>query len=242
MKRGFTLAEVIITLGVVGVLAALTIPVLITQVEKRQTANRLRLVFSQITQAVERSEFDNEDITSWMFSGKPANENFENYLAKYMIINEIPELITLNTSGIKYMEISGNQETSLRVVKTPGYFYTLPNGTELFVTSRVITSGGIGILIDLNGHKSPPNQFGKDTFYGVISTNYRRRFHLPGSFSDSEVTFESEPNGNRDVLIGKKKPVKGDKYRYSCSKSGRGLWCGRLIQVDGWSIAKDYPW
>lgn len=31
-------------------------------------------------------------------------------------------------------------------------------------------------------------------------------------------------------------------YNYQCSKKGRGIWCGALIQKDGWKISKDYPW
>ena len=29
---------------------------------------------------------------------------------------------------------------------------------------------------------------------------------------------------------------------YQCSTQGRGMWCGALIQRDGWTISKDYPW
>ena len=35
LKKGFTLAEVLITLGVIGVVAALTMPVLITDYQKK---------------------------------------------------------------------------------------------------------------------------------------------------------------------------------------------------------------
>ena len=37
MKKGFTLAEVLITLGIIGVVAALTLPSLITNYRKKQT-------------------------------------------------------------------------------------------------------------------------------------------------------------------------------------------------------------
>ena len=45
MKRGFTLAEVLITLGIIGVIAALTIPALITKYQKRQTAVALKQAY-----------------------------------------------------------------------------------------------------------------------------------------------------------------------------------------------------
>lgn len=37
MKKGFTLAEVLITLGIIGVVAAVTIPALVTTYQKRAT-------------------------------------------------------------------------------------------------------------------------------------------------------------------------------------------------------------
>lgn len=37
MKKGFTLAEVLITLGIIGVVAALTLPSLITNYRKKET-------------------------------------------------------------------------------------------------------------------------------------------------------------------------------------------------------------
>lgn len=40
-KLGFTLAEVLITLGVIGVVSAITIPTLITNHQKRQTVVKL---------------------------------------------------------------------------------------------------------------------------------------------------------------------------------------------------------
>ena len=41
MKKGFTLAEVLITLGIIGVVAALTLPSLITNYRKKQTVAQL---------------------------------------------------------------------------------------------------------------------------------------------------------------------------------------------------------
>ena len=45
MKKGFTLAEVLITLGIIGVVAALTLPSLITNYRKKQTVAQLKKVY-----------------------------------------------------------------------------------------------------------------------------------------------------------------------------------------------------
>ena len=41
-KNGFTLAEVLITLGIIGVVSALTLPSLITSYKKQEASARLK--------------------------------------------------------------------------------------------------------------------------------------------------------------------------------------------------------
>lgn len=48
LKRAFTLAEVLITIGVIGVVAAITIPSLVTSYQKRMTVNRLKGSYSKL--------------------------------------------------------------------------------------------------------------------------------------------------------------------------------------------------
>ena len=46
---GFTLAEVLITLGIIGVVVALTMPSLIANYQKQETIARLKKVYSTIS-------------------------------------------------------------------------------------------------------------------------------------------------------------------------------------------------
>lgn len=64
----FTLAEVLITLGIIGVVAAMTIPTLISKTQKKEAVTRLKGAYSQIAQAIRMSEADNGDISNWDFS------------------------------------------------------------------------------------------------------------------------------------------------------------------------------
>ncbi len=59
MKKGFTLAEVLITLGVIGIVAALTIPSLISNHNKSVTAARLSKAYNTVSNAIRLSENDN---------------------------------------------------------------------------------------------------------------------------------------------------------------------------------------
>lgn len=51
-RRAFTLAEVLITLGVIGVVAALTIPVVINFAFERESVSKAKETYSMLTQAV----------------------------------------------------------------------------------------------------------------------------------------------------------------------------------------------
>ncbi len=64
-KVAFTLAEVLITLGIIGVVAALTIPTLISNNNKRIVETRLAKFYSNINNAIELSEVDNGPKEKW---------------------------------------------------------------------------------------------------------------------------------------------------------------------------------
>ena len=57
-KKAFTLAEVLITLGIIGVVATMTIPTLLTNHQKKQTAIKLQKAYAEIYQALKLTEAD----------------------------------------------------------------------------------------------------------------------------------------------------------------------------------------
>ncbi len=88
---GFTLAEVLITLGIIGVVAAMTMPSLIQNYQKRQTAVRLEKFYSIMSQAVLQWQNDEGIITGdSMFTLEDVNNLeklknwFNNGIGKYI--------------------------------------------------------------------------------------------------------------------------------------------------------------
>ena len=51
MFQGFTLAEVLITLGIIGVVAAMTMPSLIQDKQNTERVSQLKKVYSTLSQA-----------------------------------------------------------------------------------------------------------------------------------------------------------------------------------------------
>ena len=94
-KIGFTLAEVLITLGIIGVVAALTIPTLIQNHRNQVVETRLKKFYSNINQAILLAELDYGDRTYWHNTndvaahkdGSPVkgNDPREKWLNKYIV-------------------------------------------------------------------------------------------------------------------------------------------------------------
>ena len=60
MKKGFTLAEVLIILGIIGIVAAMTIPTLITTHQKKAAATQLKEAYAILTNAARMANNDDE--------------------------------------------------------------------------------------------------------------------------------------------------------------------------------------
>ena len=87
----------------------------------------------------------------------------------------------------------------------------------------------VNINVDINGNKKP-NVVGKDVFY-------MRLFDLnSGWYKDTNWDRIEIMDGGIDRGTAK------NSSSFGCKKDSTGLFCGRLIQLDGWEIKDDYPW
>ena len=66
-KAAFTLAEVLITLGIIGVVAAMTMPTLIMQHQKKVFVTRVKQTYSIVSNALLSSVADNGAPNTWNF-------------------------------------------------------------------------------------------------------------------------------------------------------------------------------
>ena len=84
-KAAFTLAEVLITLGIIGVVAAMTMPVLIYNHKKSVTETAAKKFYSNMNQAVLRAEIDFGDKLLWNISGTSL---YDTYLKNYLLVTQ----------------------------------------------------------------------------------------------------------------------------------------------------------
>lgn len=225
MKRAFTLAEVLITLGIIGIVAALTMPALIGNYRKKQTVTQLKKVYSALQQSILMSQNEYGDITDWDWS-----LNSYDFFMKYLAYN----FTVLKNCGNKqgcwnskggYMPKGGvyndNPSTSL------WYKILLSDGT--FVALQKQDNTHVHLTFDLNGEKYP-NTYGKDIFIVTMTAKaFKDSWHnisAPGLYMFGHGLNENDLKLNS----------------LGCSKNGSGLMCGEKILMDGWQIKKDYPW
>ncbi|MCQ2753523.1 MAG: type II secretion system GspH family protein [bacterium] len=79
MQKGFTLAEVLVTLTIIGVVAALTLPTLNMDINKREKSVRLQKFYNVMDQTIRLSEMDHGRLNRW-----DNTLNYETYLKEYI--------------------------------------------------------------------------------------------------------------------------------------------------------------
>ena len=162
MKRAFTLAEILITLGVIGVIAAMTLPTVIENYQKQRTINQLKKVYTVLNQAFKMSEIDNDSYENW---GNINEMNYTNYMNKYWkpYLKVIKVCSTYQTCGYskQYPWVNANNtETVWR--KIVGTSFILNDGTLITFWNNT------QIMVDLNSY-SKPNKYGRDLFVFSLS-------------------------------------------------------------------------
>lgn len=85
-KNGFTLAEVLITLGIIGIVAALTLPFLLPKIEKMKTEARLAKFYSTIQGALNTSTAKHGNPREWDYSS--AKTVYDNYFKGVLAARE----------------------------------------------------------------------------------------------------------------------------------------------------------
>lgn len=126
-KRAFTLAEVLITLGIIGVVAALTMPTLIANYQKKATVTKLKKFYSLMNQAIQRSEAENGEITNWMPKRDLQNAEFDSfkdwynkYLDKYIVsVSKTDVAPNEDSGGQPYYSVAFSDGTGFNAYVSP---------------------------------------------------------------------------------------------------------------------------
>ena len=183
MKPGFTIAEVLITLGIVGITAALTLPAIINNTQNKQLETALKKAYSTINQGLLLYENENGQPitpTATRHSVKPA-------LMKYIktvkdcgtgSTGEVAKACVPNNSFVEnpddekdvYKTYNGDYSITLSAFDD-GQFIMNDGMLVLIENSGSISHQRVWISVDVNGYNKRPNRLGKDLFMFQISNS-----------------------------------------------------------------------
>lgn len=230
---GFTLAEVLITLGIIGVVAALTLPSVIQNYQKKVTVERLKKSYSTLAQAVQMSVKDNDEIETWDFS-LSAQEFMDKYIAPY--IKDI-------STRAKNNGDDNNSKEYIFADGTTIYAWTLNSTLQQCIFIR--------LKVDINGDAGP-NILGKDVFSffifpkklsfynsgtGDIAQNIPKGGLYPDGYGYTRNTMLNYAWRGCNKRGGKAVDSSGVERN-----NAGGAFCTALIMYDGWQIKEDYNW
>ena len=221
-KKGFTLAEVLITLGVIGVVAAITLPPVITNYQKKNFGIRAEKAYTTLYQAIKMSEAQNGELSEWNFN--LSNDKFQNgklFIEKY---------IQPYVKEMKYCDTGMTNNKCAKYVGcgASGINYYLPYGEMLGVCAYPEDNT---IYLNIGLNKNPKS------VRGVFSCSIDKRLkafvpahYRPGLSRESILNGYSSSNGYNVICS---KTSKGGYYNYACSA---------LLYVDNFEVTDDYPW
>lgn len=222
-KKAFTLAEVLITLGIIGVVAALTMPSLIAHHRKVATASKLKKFYSTMEQAIRFGEAEYGDSNEWVkpdtqedengnvdndAQGRVSKEFFMTYLAPYFKYTDVVQ-------GKQAVDEDGNDKSTLtKVYLADGTTFVFNNGACM------------DFAFDTNGDKLP-NEYGRDkfTFFMCFKQEYRNR--ECGSSTKAFCTPKYDARTREDFIA-------------KCKQ--QPYWCSSLLEYDNWEFRSDYPY
>lgn len=169
-KRAFTLAEVLITLGIIGVVAAMTIPTLIAEYQKSKIVEKVKhtyTIFSQLVPILNKEQGSFEYIGE-ANSLADLNVFFIDYIEPNIKINKdcgnTPQDCWFS-STTKDLWTTGTNALQSR---TDARYFTLSNGTAAVI--YLGSNGELNIFYAINGTNGS-NTMGKDVFAMVLAHN-----------------------------------------------------------------------
>ena len=157
-RFGFTLAEVLVTLGIIGVVSAMTVPSLMQNYQRQSYVAQLHKVYNETSQAIIQYVNDRNAINI-KEAGLLSNDAIDEFVKKYYKV--------IQDCGTEYLPCFADEYKGLNGVSKGALFnstaynhYVLASGAAVMLSAR---DDNIQFYIDTNGRKGP-NIVGRDAF------------------------------------------------------------------------------
>ncbi len=210
----FTLAEVLVTLGIIGVVSAMTVPSLMQNYQKQSYVTQLHKAYNLCSQAALQVLTDRNAL-SLKEAGITSLDEIDVFVKSYFkIVQDCGKTGTSCFAVGEYKKIDG---TKVALFETELFkYYVLADGMSI---AFYPASYGLQINMDINGKKGP-NIIGRDTFAFVIYNN-----GVVDDYVDASIPpFTSEQ--------------REEAYTKMCISAETTNWFGCLGKIinDGWQM------
>ena len=239
----FTLSEVLITLGIIGVVSTLTLPNLTNSYRRNVAMTKIEKGYAQIAQAYEQMldnggdaaageySYTKDDDGNVLTGGQNGQNYFESHWRQYLkspIYCDTYQDCGYSTE--KPFRKRDNTSDSMSVVLPVKRATFMTNEGIVYIVNVVNTIGDANenettrmtLFMDINGGKGP-NVYGQDVFKFIRTEN------------DGLMPF----GYNLDL-------TKED-YRKECygestgeNSTGKGEYCAEFLRRNGWEAPRDY--
>lgn len=167
-RKGFTLAEVLITIGIIGVVASLTLPDLKLKMDASANITSLKKFYTEFSNATNLliSEYGEPD--SWGLVDNDAESSAAVLDMYKKRLNMTRICLEGDTSCFAFpvytykgvVKITENEYSSWQLKS-----FVLNNGTTVFFD---VNNGNFSVFFDVNGLKKP-NRLGEDVFAWAVN-------------------------------------------------------------------------
>ncbi len=170
-SHAFTLAEVLVTLGIIGVVSAMTVPSLMQNHQKKTYVTQLHKVYNEAQQMALQYMTDSNALNlseAGINSQSKANE----FITKYFRIVQTCENQLTPCFADEYKYLNGAVISSYTKNINS---YVIASGTSIRAYYKKENEKVLQIMLDTNGSKGP-NILGRDLFFiavynsGIIDT------------------------------------------------------------------------
>ncbi len=163
--QGFTLAEVLVTLGIIGVVSAMTVPTLMQNYQKKSYVVQLHKVYNELSQALLQYQTDRNAL-NLKEAGINSNDSVINFYKTYFKNVKVCDSMS-DCFADSYRKMDGTATSNW----DPNYTsFVLANGASVRPIYSLEGNKIINIAVDVNGAKGP-NIAGRDLFWFYVYNN-----------------------------------------------------------------------
>lgn len=220
MKRGFTLAELLITIGLIGVVAAMILSSLYSHIKSKGYIERLKKVQSLLQNVTNLIMSDYGEPNDWIPDGYQigntqgadvAIKSFQNviklYAAQFNTVyiceftGSSSKETNCNLSASKYKGLDG-QPIKIENGSLYPYYFVYPimlnDGSSIGFRFQRNQNGGffwgapiLTFIVDVNGVQ-PPNTIGRDIFYLYLNEKGNVLPYGDGNFGEDDCNINAK--------------------------------------------------